>query len=126
MPPGHPGERRLAEASAHDLAATTRSPLEDDFLELCDAHDIPRPLVNSVVEGYVVDFCWPAGRLIVETDGFERHGTRGAFEDDRARDAQLSARGWQVMRFTRRHVRRRAGWVAGLVSARSRLPSTPG
>ena len=46
----------------------TRSELEDAFLALCDAHDIPRPLVNSIQEGVEVDFCWPAHRLIVETD----------------------------------------------------------
>jgi Transcriptional regulator, AbiEi antitoxin len=69
VPPGHPGAKRLAEAVAHDLGTTTRSPLEDAFLELCDDHGIARPLVNSVVEGYEVDFCWPELRLIVETDG---------------------------------------------------------
>jgi hypothetical protein len=124
--PAHPGTKRLAAAMGHDLTATTRSPLEDAFLELCAAYGIPRPLVNAVVEGHEVDFCWPDARLIVETDGYERHGTRAAFERDRARDADLGARGWQVARFTDRHVRRQAGWVAGAISARSPSPSIPG
>jgi hypothetical protein len=100
VPEDHPGAKRLAEAAAHDLETTTRSPLEDAFLELCDTYGIPRPLVNTVVEGYEVDFCWPEHRLIVETDGFEHHGTRAAFERDRAKDAQLTVRGWRVLRFT--------------------------
>jgi hypothetical protein len=105
VPDGHPGAKRLAQALDHDLSTTTRSPLEDAFLELCDAHGIPRPLVNTFVEGFEVDFCWPEHRLIVETDGYRHHGTRAAFERDRARDARLTACGWRVMRFTESQVR---------------------
>jgi hypothetical protein len=115
VPDGHPGAKRLAEATAHDLSTTTRSPLEDEFLEICAAYGIPRPLVNTVVEGFEVDFCWPAERLIVETDGYERHGTRAAFERDRARDARLTALGWLVVRFTRRQVRSAPASVAAVV-----------
>ena len=117
IPAGHPGAKRLAEATAHDLTATTRSPLEDAFLELCDAHGIPRPLVNAVVEGFEVDFCWPADRLIVETDGYQHHGTRAAFERDRARDARLATCGWRVLRFTNAQVRRDAASTAVVVLA---------
>jgi hypothetical protein len=125
--PCHPGAKRLAEAlDGHDLTTTTRSPLEDDFLVLCDRFDIPRPRVNTIVEGFLVDFCWPDERLIVETDG-RQHLTRAAFERDRARDAALIARGWRVMRFTRRQVRGDAAIVAARVlSARSPLLATPG
>ena len=117
VPPGHPGEKRLREAAAHHLGHTTRSPLEDAFLDLCDGYGIPRPLVNTVVEGYEVDFCWPELRLIVETDGHAHHGTRAAFERDRARDARLTALGWRVLRFTDRQVRGDAGSVAVVVMA---------
>ena len=117
VPDEHPGAKRLAEAEAHDLTRTTRSTLEDAFLELCDAHGIPRPLVNTVVEGYEVDFCWPEHRLIVETDGFKHHGTRAAFERDRARDAQLTVRGWRVLRFTEPQVRGEARSCADVVLA---------
>jgi very-short-patch-repair endonuclease len=124
--PGHPGARRLAAAMAHDLSHTTRSPLEDDFLALCDRFEIPRPRVNAIVEGFEVDFCWPDERLVVETDG-RHHLTRAAFERDRARDALLLVRGWRVMRFTGRQVRRDTKEVAALVlSARSRSLATPG
>jgi hypothetical protein len=43
---------------------------------------------------------WPTHRLIVELDGWETHRTRAAFEQDRARDAALTAAGWRVVRFT--------------------------
>jgi len=38
--------------------------------------------------------------VIVETDGFETHGTRAAFRNDRAKDAALTASGYRVLRFT--------------------------
>src|SRR4051794_2633600 len=123
--PDHPGAKRLREAMDHDLTTTTRSGLEDDFLVLCDRYEIPRPRVNTIVEGFLVDFCWPDERLIVETDG-RRHRTRAAFERDRARDALLTAVGWRVMRFTTRQVRGDPATVAARVlSARSRLLATP-
>ena len=124
VPADHPGAKRLADATAHDLSATTRSPLEDAFLELCDTYGIPRPLVNTVVEGFEVDFCWPAERLIVETDGYEHHGTRAAFERDRARDAHLTTRGWRVLRLTDAQVRRDARSCAVVVlAARQAAPA---
>jgi very-short-patch-repair endonuclease len=122
---GHPGARRLREAAAHDLTHTTRSPLEDEFLELCDRFDIPRPLVNARIEGFEVDFCWPEQRLIVETDG-RHHLTRAAFERDRIRDAVLTARGWRVMRVTAWQMRRPADVAARVLSARSPSLATPG
>ncbi len=124
--PDHPGAKRLAETlEGHDLGTDTRSGLEDDFLALCDRYDIPRPRVNTLVEGFLVDFCWPDERLIVETDG-RRHLTRAAFERDRARDALLTAIGWRVMRFTGRQRRGEPETVAArVISARSRWLSTP-
>ena len=123
----HPGAKRLlAVVEEHDLGSYTRSETEDAFLELCDEHGIPRPLVNHRVEGFEVDFCWPAERLIVETDGRNRL-TRAAFEGDRERDALLTSIGWRVMRFTGRQVRRASHEVAARVlSARSPWLATPG
>jgi hypothetical protein len=130
----HPGAKRLlAVVNEHDLGSYTRSETEDAFLELCDRYEIPRPLVNTRVEGFEVDFCWPGERLIVETDG-RHHATRARFESDRARDALLIAIGWRVMRFTRRQVRRDPAEVAARVrgargaalSARSPSLATPG
>jgi predicted transcriptional regulator of viral defense system len=123
----HPGAKRLlAVVEEHDLGSYTRSETEDAFLQLCDEYSIPRPLVNSRVEGFEVDFCWLDARLIVETDG-RHHLTRARFESDRARDALLTSIGWRVMRFTRRQVRRASAQVAARVlSARSPSLATPG
>jgi hypothetical protein len=117
IPPNHPGARRLAEAAASALPVTTDSPLEDAFLALCYAHGIPRPLVQPIVEGHRVDFCWPTHRVIAETDGYEHHGTRAAFGRDRAKDAQLTARGWRVVRFTAPQVHEDPASVAAVLRA---------
>ena len=60
--------------------------------------------VNTHVLGHEVDFLWPDHELIVETDGWTAHGHRRAFERDRARDAELHAAGYVVLRFTWRQV----------------------
>jgi hypothetical protein len=120
--PAHPGARRLAAAMAHDLGSTTRSELEDAFLNLCARHGIPRPLVNHSVAGLEVDFWWPDQRLVVEADGFEHHGTRAAFE----RDARLAAAGARVLRFSYVQVLEQAATTAqAVISARSPSPATP-
>ena len=124
VPEGHLGVERLRQAAGRALPVTTDSPLEDAFLALCDDHRIPRPLVQPIVEGHRVDFCWPELRLIVETDGYEHHGTRAAFGRDRAQDAQLTVRGWRVLRFTEPQVRGDARSCADVVlAARQAAPA---
>jgi very-short-patch-repair endonuclease len=94
------------------LQAPTRSELERHFLRLCRRHRLPKPEVNVRVDPYEVDFLWRDQRLIVETDGFETHGTRSAFEADRARDARLKMMGYEVLRFTYRQVTQQPAHVA--------------
>lgn len=48
----------------------------------------------------VVDLIWRAGRVIVEIDGWETHGNRGAFVSDRHRDYELVVSGFLVLRLT--------------------------
>ena len=82
----------------------TREELERRFVELCRSADLPEPLVNSPLGRYVPDFLWSHHKLIVETDGWETHGTRRAFEADRRRDQHLTKAGYRVVRFTWRQV----------------------
>lgn len=96
---------RQAELAGHrvpNLSAVkrTRSDLELLFLALCDAHDLPRPLVNHRVHGYLVDFFFADHRLAVETDSWEYHRGSVAMEDDHARDLALRARGIETRRYT--------------------------
>ena len=112
----------------------TRNGFEADFLSLIRRAGLPEPLVNEPFDvpdhgPCEPDFHWPGHCLIVETDGWETHGTRAAFETDRAKDAALTAAGYRVLRFTVRTepeiALRRVR--ALLLSAGSRPPSgSPG
>jgi hypothetical protein len=106
-----------AALDAHERLATslTLSELEDRFLALLDAEDLPRPLANHRVAGMRVDAAWPRERLVVELDGWAFHHDRGAFQEDRARDARLARAGYAVVRFTHADVVNRAAWVAATV-----------
>ena len=105
---GHQGTAILAAATRRD-PKWTRSEFEAEFLQLLRAAGLPEPLVNHTLDapdhpGLEVDFLWPAAGLIVETDGWETHRSRAAFEADRRKDAALTAGGYRVVRFTRREV----------------------
>jgi very-short-patch-repair endonuclease len=56
------------------------------------------------LDTYEVDFLWREERLAAETDGFESHSSRQQFEADRRRDAELAARGFNVIRITWRQL----------------------
>lgn len=51
-----------------------------------------------------IDFAFPEQSLAIECDGYEHHGEREAFDDDRLRMARLVALGWRVMPLTWKHV----------------------
>jgi very-short-patch-repair endonuclease len=90
---------------APDLIAPTRSHFERLFRATLRKAGLPSPITGYEIGPYTADFAWPAERVIVETDGYGFHGHRRAFEDDRARDAFLAARGWIVVRVTWRRLR---------------------
>jgi very-short-patch-repair endonuclease len=96
-------------------AAMTRSELEERFLALVTKWKLPRPRVNAIIAGHEVDFYWPTHRLIVETDSAATHPTPTAFENDRARDAHLTALGYRVTRLTWRQLTERPHEVAQLL-----------
>lgn len=105
--PRHPGRRELTallDETARRELALTLSELEIHFRALCDAHRLPYPAVNARPLGFRVDFLWVDARLAVETDGWDTHRTRTAFEEDRARDQALAVAGYRTVRFTHRQV----------------------
>jgi very-short-patch-repair endonuclease len=82
----------------------TRSELERALLPALRKAELPAPTCDHQIGRYRADFFWPDHRLVVETDGWQGHGHRAAFEDDRTRDAWLQASGYTVVRFTWRQV----------------------
>jgi very-short-patch-repair endonuclease len=115
--PGAPSLRALL--SLYTAGSfVTRSEMENRFLQLCDNHRLPRPEVNTHIEGDEVDFAWRDARLIVEVDGYRYHRSPSAFEDDRERDVILTVAGWQVLRFTWAKITGQPAWVAAAITNR--------
>ncbi len=86
--------------AADPRAVDTRSGLEVDFLGICRRAGLPQPSINVLVEELLVDFLWPAERLIVEVDSYRYHGDRTAFERDHRATVVLEAAGYRVHRIT--------------------------
>ncbi len=97
------GAARLRAVAAE--AAPTRNDFERRMLRLIRKHRLPAAQVNVRLGRYRPDFLWPRHRVVVETDGWQGHGHRLAFESDRARDAALQAAGYAVLRFTWRQIK---------------------
>jgi predicted transcriptional regulator of viral defense system len=99
---GRAGRHRLAQvlAAYRPDPHFTRSGAERRFVELCERHGLPAPAMNTWVAAHEVDAYWADVRVVVELDGLEAHGTRAAFQQDRARDRALAAAGVGVVRVT--------------------------
>ena len=93
----------------------TRSPLEDEFLDLCESYGLPPVRLNVKVGPFTVDALWSEHRVAVELDGGRAHGTPAAVEADRDRDLYLRSSGYTVLRYSWRQVfHEAAGVVADL------------
>jgi very-short-patch-repair endonuclease len=98
-----PGAARLRRLLGYELSLT-RSEAERRLVSLLATAQLPSPRTNVRVAGHEVDAVWPRQRLVVEVDGFTFHASRDAFERDRARDAELQAHGYRVIRVTWRQL----------------------
>jgi very-short-patch-repair endonuclease len=104
--PGRRGARAIRAALARraERPGRTRSPLEERFFPFIDRHHLPRPRLNAWIQlperMVQVDCLWPETMNVVELDGWEGHGTRTAFHEDRARDRALRVAGYEVTRVT--------------------------
>ena len=127
------GRKRLstliAAVESHRPGAVVRSELEHAFLELCRTENIAAPETNvpMLVGGRSrkLDCLWREQRVVVELDGRSAHDRPGAFEDDRARDAALTASGYRTLRYTWRTVTNDGARVAAEVKATLAQSSTP-
>jgi very-short-patch-repair endonuclease len=95
----------------------TRNDFEKLLLRICRRAGLPEPHANVWVEGDERDFVWPQQRVIVETDGRERHDTTRQFEEDRRKDQTAVAAGWIVLRFTWRQLTNEPDRVARTLTA---------
>ena len=106
------GRRRLTELkkalARHRPGQIVREELEHRFLELVHEAGLPDPQTNVKIRTtrrtYEIDCLWSDEGVAVELDGRAAHIRAAAFEEDRARDAALTATGLRPLRFTWRRV----------------------
>jgi very-short-patch-repair endonuclease len=102
--PGRRGSRtvRACLARRAETPGRIRSPLEEVFLPFLRRHRLPLPHLNAWIQAggrsFQVDCLWKAQRQIVELDGYQSHGTKAAFRNDRDRDRTLRVAGYGVTR----------------------------
>jgi very-short-patch-repair endonuclease len=104
--PGRRGVRRVRTTVARieeEPGGRRRSPLEERFVPFLRRYSLPVPRLNAWIEikgkRYQVDCLWPNSQ-VVELDGWQGHGTKSAFRDDRARDRRLRVAGYSITRLT--------------------------
>ena len=105
--PGRRGVRKVRvalERLKEEPVGRKRSPLEERFAPFLRRHRLPLPRFNDWISvrnrNFQVDCHWPGTGQIVELDGWEGHGTRSAFREDRARGRILNAAGYSVTQIT--------------------------
>ncbi|HEY8502372.1 MAG TPA: DUF559 domain-containing protein [Solirubrobacterales bacterium] len=105
--PGRRGVRKVRlvlERLKSEPPGRKRSKLEERFAPFLRYHRLPLPRFNDWIDlgdkRFQVDCHWPGTHQIVELDGWQGHGTRSAFREDRARDRALRVAGYSVTRLT--------------------------
>jgi very-short-patch-repair endonuclease len=98
--------------------AACESPLEVDFVLLCEQFGLPIPEPNVRIGRWRPDMLWREARLIVELDGEDAHHTPAQLLADERRAADLRSRGFTVIRFTWEQVHFDADAVAADLRAR--------
>ncbi|HEX2129756.1 MAG TPA: DUF559 domain-containing protein, partial [Solirubrobacterales bacterium] len=101
-----PGARGVGRVRAlfDDGMVVTRSRPERLLRRLLRQTDLPAPQSNVRIGKWEVDFLWPDHKLVVEVDALSTHTSPFHFERDRRKDAELTLRGFTVLRITKRQL----------------------
>ena len=119
--PRRPGLATLRDLLDRQTFVLTDSALERLFLPIASAAGLPRPETGVWLNGFKVDFHWPALGLVVETDGLRYHRTASQQAADRRRDQTHTAAGLTVLRFTHAQVRYEPQCVRDMLAAVIRI-----
>lgn len=115
-----PGSRVLRKILAsRDPDRAIDSDLESLFFEALRECGVPLPVpqypVMTLRGEKFIDFAYPDQMVAIELDGWDSHGTRRAFEEDRPRQNELERLGFRFNRFTWRQVETDGVGVAVMV-----------
>jgi very-short-patch-repair endonuclease len=117
---GRPGVGVLRAFLDRQTFTLTDSELERLFLPIVRRAGLPPPLTRRRVNGFRVDFNWPALGLVVETDGLRYHRTPAQQARDRLRDQTHLAAGLKPLRFTHAQVKFEPAYVEATLAAVAR------
>jgi hypothetical protein len=102
-----PGAGRLRKAvDLYRNPVFDRARSELLLLDLIEKSGLPRPALNLWVGQFEIDAYWENERFAVEVDGWEAHGTRRAFEEDRVRIEEMKLNGIDTIQITARRIER--------------------
>lgn len=117
---GEPGVRILRTLLDRDTFRLSDQELEVLFRPLAVEAGLPLPMTKQMVNGFEVDFFWPAIGLVVETDGWRYHRTPAAQTRDALRDQIHTAGGLTPLRFSHHQVKYEPGHVRAILIATAR------
>jgi hypothetical protein len=126
---GEPGVRPLCSLLDRHTFRLSDRELEVLFRPLAAAAGLPTPDTKQIVNGFEVDFFWPALGLVVETDGWRYHRTASAQTRDALRDQVHTAAGLTPLRFSHHQVKYEPNHVRailGRTAARLGVSGRPG
>jgi hypothetical protein len=108
-----PGAEQLRQALIlYRKPVNDRARSELLFLDAIEKEGLPLPAINTWVEQWEIDAYWAAERFAVEVDGWETHGGREAFENDRLRQEEMKLAGIDCIRISARRIEREPEQVA--------------
>lgn len=74
------------------------------FVDALEKEGVLLPALNIWVDEWEIDAYWEAERFAVEVDGWETHGSREAFENDRLRQEEMKLAGIDSIRISARRI----------------------
>jgi hypothetical protein len=97
---GEPGVKALCALLDKRTFRLSDSDLEIFFRPIAMEAGLPPPLTKEMVNGFEVDFFFPALGLVIETDGLRYHRTPSTQTRDARRDRAHTLAGMTPIRFT--------------------------
>jgi very-short-patch-repair endonuclease len=98
--PGSRRARQVAEAADGRSESPLESVLRAILLEAGIDGFVPQVVVQDDTFSARIDLAHPALLIALEADSFAHHGTRNALTRDCRRHANLTIRGWRLLRFS--------------------------
>ena len=107
------GAKRLRKALAlYRKPVFDRARSELLFLDALEKEGVSLPKLNCWAEKWEIDAYWEAERFAVEVDGWETHGSREAFENDRLRLEEMKLAGIDCIPVSARRIEKEPRQVA--------------